>query len=837
MTIIWDMLKLLLLPEMGWFYNSIKCFVHNSRGLYFENNFYEALRMSIDKPDRSGSTSDGKVIITGAAGMLGSSMIPVMREEGYKVYPTDKNPEEGIEYLDVREYDQILDWANKVKPDFIFHLAAETDLEICENDPHYAYATNTIGTQNVALVCKKLDIKMVYICTAGIFDGKKDSFYSEFDDVTPLSIYGKSKYEGEKIVRELLDEYFVCRPGWMIGGGKKDKKFVGKILKQIRDGAKELNAVDDKFGTSTYTKDFSRNLAKLIKTEFYGLYHMVCRGSASRYDVAYEIVKILNRPDIKVNIVHSDFWVKDYPVNRPRSEMLDNFMLDLRGLNIMRNWREALKEYIEEKFPEMINPFRSEQTDEWKKKVVIIGAGLAGLSCAYRLLQKEMDVIVLEKEREIGGLSRTMKYKDFYFDFSAHRFVGNDKGLIEEIKIMMEDNFTKRSKHSRILMWNNWLNYPFELGNLIIHMPKLLALRTVVDYVYTLVKQKVRPIKIVSFKDWFVANFGYTLYRTNCEPYASKHWRMDPSQIASEWGEVRSPATFNLTTIIKDLLFKKKASELEEDNPYPDADSFYYPKRGGIGAIAERFADEIRNLGGRIYTDVDVQRIYFGDDSVGIEYRRFEEKISLDTDNVVSTIPINKLVKILSPKVPEDIYDRLSKLKYLNTIFINVIINKPKISDDSWLYFPQPSEEIIFNRAVEFKNWSEMMAPNDKTSLCLDISCMDDEDIWRNTDDRDLIEKCRQGLLKSRIIDKPEELEEGIVFKVSHTYPIYDLSYLENLKPVIDHLEDSGQLKLLGRTGKFSYANMDNVVKHGFALADIMSRQTAFPGKMMSSRN
>ncbi len=384
----------------------------------------------------------------------------------------------------------------------------------------------------------------------------------------------------------------------------------------------------------------------------------------------------------------------------------------------------------------------------------------------------------------------------------------------------MEDNFQKCSKRSRIFMWGRWLNYPFELGNLIIAMPKLLALRAVIDYCYALIKRTIKPQKIVSFKDWFIASFGYTLYKTNCEPYASKHWRVDPSQIASEWGEARSPASFNLKTIIKDLLFKKQAQKLEENNPYPDADSFYYPKRGGIGAIASRFADEIYNLGGTICTEVDIYKLSLKDVKVEIDYKKYGCNFSLEGDTVVSTIPVNELVKILQPAIPENIYNRLSHLKYLNSIFINIIINKPKISDDSWLYSPQPSQEIIFNRAVEFKNWSPMMAPADKTSLCLDISCMSDESIWQEDNDRELIEKARQGLLRLRIIEGPEQVEEGIVIKIPYTYPVYDLSYSDNLKPVINYLERSGQLRLLGRTGKFGYSNMDDVVWEGLKLAE-----------------
>jgi len=766
-----------------------------------------------------------KILLTGAAGMLGSSMIPILKEAGHEIYATDKNPEVGVDFLDVRDYGRVLELSTELQPDFIFHLAAETDLEICENDPHYAYDTNTIGTQNVALICKKLRIKMVYICTAGIFDGEKDAFYNEFDEAIPLSVYGKSKYEGEKFVKNLLDEYFIFRPGWMIGGGKKDKKFIGKLIQQIRAGAKEIYAVDDKFGTPTYTNDLSKNILKVVETEFYGVYHAVCRGSASRYDVACEMIRIMNRPDIKVKVVHSDFFAKDYPVNRPQSEMLDNFMLELRGLNQMRNWRDILPEYLEANFSDLINKKDPAENAAIKKKVIILGAGLAGLSCAYKLLQRGAEVVVIEKENAVGGLSRTIRYKNFNFDFSAHRFVGRDKALIEEMKMIMEDNFTRRSKRSRIFMWGHWLNYPFELGNLLIYMPKGLAVMALIDYCRTLVKEKLKPTKIVSFKDWFIASFGHTLYKTNCEPYASKHWRMDPSQIASEWGEARSPASFNLKTIIKDLLTKSQASKLEEDNPYPDADSFYYPKRGGVGAIANRLAEEVRNLGGEIYLSAEAKKIDLqGNKGVIVEFAKDGEIRKISGDLAVSSIPVNKLVESISPAVPENIKTHLSKLRYLNSIFINVIINRQKISDDSWLYFPQSQDEVVFVRAVEFKNWSDTMAPEDKTSLCLDISCLAEESIWQDNNDRELIEKAREGLLKTNIISKAEDMEEAFVIKVPYTYPIYDLSYSKNLKPVIDHLEEAGRLKLLGRTGKFRYYNMDDVIKDGFEVAEeIMS--------------
>lgn len=291
-----------------------------------------------------------RTLITGAAGMLGSDLCPVLKENKYQVLATDINTEKGIEFLDVRDISQVEKFVKKIKPQMIIHLAAETDLEKCELDKTHAYLTNTIGTQNVVLVCQKYDLLMVYIGTAGIFDGKKKGFYNEFDQPNPINIYGKTKWEGEKIIEKLLRRYFIVRAGWMIGGGQKDKKFTLKIIKQLDEGVKTLHVVKDKWGTPTYTKDFSNCLSRLILTPFYGLYHMVCKGEGTRYDVAKEILKILGRDDVKIIPVTSNFFAKTYFAPRPFSEMLENLMLELRGMNTMGSWQESLKDYLGEHF-------------------------------------------------------------------------------------------------------------------------------------------------------------------------------------------------------------------------------------------------------------------------------------------------------------------------------------------------------------------------------------------------------------------------------------------------------------------------------------------------------
>jgi dTDP-4-dehydrorhamnose reductase len=284
--------------------------------------------------------------------MLGSAVFPAFVDAGHDVAATDLEPRQvrddlSMDRLDVRDAEAVLAAVRMMDPDLVLHLAAETDLEVCEGSPDHAYRTNTIGTHNVAIAARDVGATLVYISTAGVFDGEKtDGAYTEFDDARPINVYGRSKFEGERIVPRLVPESFVVRAGWMVGGASKDHKFVAKVIGQLRDGARSIRAVTDKLGTPTYTADFALNLLELVDTRFYGLYHMACLGDGSRYDVAREIVSFYGRDDVEVEPVSSEAFVADYPAPRPRSEMMRNHMLDLRDMNRMRPWQVALREYL-----------------------------------------------------------------------------------------------------------------------------------------------------------------------------------------------------------------------------------------------------------------------------------------------------------------------------------------------------------------------------------------------------------------------------------------------------------------------------------------------------------
>jgi dTDP-4-dehydrorhamnose reductase len=297
-----------------------------------------------------------KIYVAGCGGMLGEAFYSVFKES-YNLKCTDINVnDDWLSFLDFRDFDLYKKDVEEFKPDYLFHLGAFTDLEYCEENVDDTYMTNTISVENAVYIANNLNIPLLYISTAGIFDGKQDT-YDDWDLPNPLGHYARSKYAGEVFVEKNIQKHLICRAGWMMGAGpKKDKKFVQKIMQQIKDGKKELFIVNDKLGTPTYTHDFAQNVKLLLEKEYWGLYNMVCGGITGRFEVAEELIKILKlEGDVKVIPVDSSYWKKEYYAERPPSERLVDKKLELRGVNVMRDWKICLEEYIRDYYTDYLN--------------------------------------------------------------------------------------------------------------------------------------------------------------------------------------------------------------------------------------------------------------------------------------------------------------------------------------------------------------------------------------------------------------------------------------------------------------------------------------------------
>lgn len=296
-----------------------------------------------------------KIYIAGAGGMLGEAFYHAASGE-FETKFTDKDVNsEWLSFLDFRDRDAYFADVEAFKPDYLFHIGAYTDLEYCELNKDDTYKTNTLAVETAVHIANSLNIPLLYISTAGIFDGGQDQ-YDDWDKPNPLGVYARTKYLGERYVVENCLRYLVCRAGWMMGGGpSKDKKFIQKLMSQIKAGKTVLNIVDDKDGTPTYTHDFAKNCLALLQTECWGLYNMVCGGVTSRIEVARELVDIIGLRDrIEIVPVSSEFFKEQYFAERPPSERLVNARLDLLGCNTMRDWRIALRDYVEKYYADYL---------------------------------------------------------------------------------------------------------------------------------------------------------------------------------------------------------------------------------------------------------------------------------------------------------------------------------------------------------------------------------------------------------------------------------------------------------------------------------------------------
>ena len=267
-----------------------------------------------------------KVLVTGAKGMLGQDLCPILKENGYVVIPTD------IDTLDITDLQSVETVLSQHKPDIVVHCAAYTNVDKAEEDLETARKINATGTENLAKVCGANDITMVYISTDYVFGGKKDIKYKPSDAVEPLNNYGLTKWEGEQAVRKFCKKYYIARTAWLYG--IHGKNFVETMI-SLADKP-ELKVVDDQTGCPTWTVELCNGIIKLLSGRAYGTYHLCGGGFTSWFGFAKEIFNLAN---LNVNLIPCTTEEFPRPAKRPAYSVMDN-------AGLCRPWQNALADYI-----------------------------------------------------------------------------------------------------------------------------------------------------------------------------------------------------------------------------------------------------------------------------------------------------------------------------------------------------------------------------------------------------------------------------------------------------------------------------------------------------------
>jgi dTDP-4-dehydrorhamnose reductase len=275
-----------------------------------------------------------KILITGSNGMLGHDLIKVLEKNNDLILTTSKT-------LDITDKEQVMKFIGDSKPDMVINSAAYTDVDGCEENPDLAYSVNGEGVRNLALACKEVDCGLVHVSTDYVFDGSARDPIAEDGELGPISVYGKSKLEGEQAILEILDKYFIVRTAWLYGINGKN---FPKTMLELAKSHSEITVVYDEVGTPTYTPDLAYGISQLIETDKYGIYHLTNSGSCSWCEFSRLIFEIAGK-DVKVIPVTASEFAR--PAPRPSYSVLENKNWKDNGFKPLRNYKEAIKEYIE----------------------------------------------------------------------------------------------------------------------------------------------------------------------------------------------------------------------------------------------------------------------------------------------------------------------------------------------------------------------------------------------------------------------------------------------------------------------------------------------------------
>ena len=283
-----------------------------------------------------------RIIVTGVKGQLGYDCLRRLSEDGFtNVLGID------IDDLDITDETAVNEFILKEKPKVVIHNAAWTAVDKAEQFEEQVYKVNALGPKYIAEACKKVDAKMVYISTDYVFNGKGENFFEVNDKKDGLSIYGKTKSQGEDFVKSSLDKYFIVRISWVFG--INGNNFIKTMLKLADSGKTELNIVCDQIGSPTYTYDLAKLLVEMIKTDKYGVYHATNEGVCSWAEFASYIFKVAKR-NVKVNPITTEEYKKLVPsqADRPLNSRMSKTSLDEAGFSRLPSWKDAVNRYLKE---------------------------------------------------------------------------------------------------------------------------------------------------------------------------------------------------------------------------------------------------------------------------------------------------------------------------------------------------------------------------------------------------------------------------------------------------------------------------------------------------------
>ena len=444
------------------------------------------------------------------------------------------------------------------------------------------------------------------------------------------------------------------------------------------------------------------------------------------------------------------------------------------------------------------------QPDE---RVIVIGAGPAGLTAAYELARNRHRVQVLEADPQyVGGLSRTVRYKGFRFDIGGHRFFSKNPEIEALWTEFMGDRMRTCSRLSRIYYRGRFFKYPLEPIDALRHLGVVESMRCMLSY---LRERRLPPEHIKSFEDWVVNAFGRRLFEVFFKTYTEKIWGVRCSEISADWAAQRIRG-LSLSTLLRSLLRRANHSVAVIKTL---VDHFRYPICGP-GEMWENVACMIQREGGAVSTGQQVFEINRAPGrAVSVTTRTAQECQTHYAEHFVSTMSLAQLIASMNPPALAEVLARARGLRYRDFITVALIVDEANIFPDNWIYIHDPDVKV--GRIQNFKNWSPEMVPNQRlTVLGMEYFCSENGGMW-SASDAQLIDRAKAELAILGLADK-SKVVDGSVVRQPRAYPLYDHEYRTNVAHIANFLERATpNLQVAGRNGMHKYNNQDHAMMTG----------------------
>lgn len=443
--------------------------------------------------------------------------------------------------------------------------------------------------------------------------------------------------------------------------------------------------------------------------------------------------------------------------------------------------------------------------DSTNKKVIVIGAGPAGLTAAYKLSQAGVDVEIFEASGQVGGMSRSFELFGQRVDCGPHRFFSNQKQINDLFHELVEDDYTLVNRLTRIYYNKRFFNYPLKLGNVLGN----LGLVDITVIMFSYAKQRLLPIKNPqNFEEWVINRFGKKLFSIFFKNYTEKLWGVPCSKISVDWAAQRIKG-LSLFEAVKSAVFGNRGNKHKTL-----VDQFAYPRRG-TGTIYENACKKIEANNHKVHLNTPVKRILTNEnkEAIGIELVNGEKKYA---DQVISTMPLTLMLKGLD-NVPADVVKACDELYFRNTLLVYLEVDRTDLFKDNWVYVHD--QNVKHGRITNFRNWCpSLYGDKETTILCLEYWAFEQDEIW-SADDKTLTELAIKEALETGLVPKREEVINSHVMRIPKCYPVYEIGYEEHLDKVVDYLNQYKGLVPIGRYGAFKYNNQDHSILMGLLAA------------------